>query len=222
MLLFHGVYGRMYSLFLFTSALSFLALLHAIERRTGAAAPMSRHLIFILPFFALAIAEGLIRVASVGRRAAPIIAIAAALALLPAEVAWGWHRTPELYRGEPGAHVNARDAAAAWLAARSQPDDVPFGYELLYAQAWDDGGKVSKLVVPRADPKLALAALQGASKPLGHGVWVFDASDATNGRPHADDPAGLAAAGLGVRDRGVRPVPRRPDGGAGRLHETTT
>src|SRR5712692_6220077 len=34
MLLFHGVYGRMYSLFLFTSALSFLALLHAAQRRT--------------------------------------------------------------------------------------------------------------------------------------------------------------------------------------------
>ncbi len=31
-LLFHGIYGRMYSLFLFTSALSFLALLAAIER----------------------------------------------------------------------------------------------------------------------------------------------------------------------------------------------
>ena len=30
--LFHGVYGRMYSLFLFTSALSYLALLHALER----------------------------------------------------------------------------------------------------------------------------------------------------------------------------------------------
>jgi hypothetical protein len=32
MLLFHGVYGRMYSLFLFTSALSYLALLVALER----------------------------------------------------------------------------------------------------------------------------------------------------------------------------------------------
>jgi len=31
-LLFHGIYGRMYSLFLFTSALSYLALLHALER----------------------------------------------------------------------------------------------------------------------------------------------------------------------------------------------
>src|SRR3954452_25294536 len=31
-LLFHGIYGRMYSLFLFTSALSYLALLHALDR----------------------------------------------------------------------------------------------------------------------------------------------------------------------------------------------
>ena len=33
MLLFHGIYGRMYSLFLFTAALSYLALLRALERR---------------------------------------------------------------------------------------------------------------------------------------------------------------------------------------------
>src|ERR671936_350957 len=31
-LLFHGIYGRMYSLFLFTSALSYLALVEAVER----------------------------------------------------------------------------------------------------------------------------------------------------------------------------------------------
>src|SRR5512133_692666 len=31
-LLFHGIYGRMYSLFLFTSALSYLALLYALDR----------------------------------------------------------------------------------------------------------------------------------------------------------------------------------------------
>src|SRR6185503_14211808 len=30
--LFHGIYGRMYSVFLFTSALSYLALLHAVDR----------------------------------------------------------------------------------------------------------------------------------------------------------------------------------------------
>ena len=35
MLLFHGVYGRMYSLFLFTSTLSYIALLAAIDRGGG-------------------------------------------------------------------------------------------------------------------------------------------------------------------------------------------
>jgi hypothetical protein len=33
MLLFHGIYGRMYSIFLFTATLSYLALLRAVERR---------------------------------------------------------------------------------------------------------------------------------------------------------------------------------------------
>ena len=33
MLLFHGIYGRMYSIFLFTATLSYIALLSAIERR---------------------------------------------------------------------------------------------------------------------------------------------------------------------------------------------
>jgi hypothetical protein len=100
--------------------------------------------------------------------------------LLPAEVAWGIHRTPELYRGEAGAHIAARAAAAKWIAATAEPDDVLFGYEPLYMQAWDNGGKVSTLVIPRADHKLALRALLGARKPLGHGVWIFDASDTTN------------------------------------------
>jgi hypothetical protein len=35
-------------------------------------------------------------------------------------------------------------------------------------------------VVPRADPKLALEALSEAPKPLGRGVWVFDAGDNNN------------------------------------------
>ena len=35
-MMFHGIYGRMYSLFLFTSLLSFLALLAALDRVDGA------------------------------------------------------------------------------------------------------------------------------------------------------------------------------------------
>jgi hypothetical protein len=152
-----------------------------ILAKLGSAAPMSRHLIFILPFFSIIVAEGVIRVAALGRRAAPIVAVVGIAALLPAEVAWGWHRTPELYRGEARSHVDARAAASAWLAATSQPDDVLFGYEPLYMQAWGEGGRVSKLVIPRADYKLALTTLESARKPLGQGVWVFDASDTTNG-----------------------------------------
>ena len=148
--------------------------------KLGSAAPMSRHLIFLLPFFALVVAEGVLRVATIGRRAAPVVAAAGILALLPAEVAWGWHQTPELYRGEPAAHVRARAEASAWIAETARPNDVLFGYEPLYLQAWDRGGKISKLVVPRADAKLALKTLQSARKPLGYGVWVLDASDTTN------------------------------------------
>jgi hypothetical protein len=134
-----------------------------ILAKLGSAAPMSRHLIFILPFFSLVVAEGVIRVAALGRRAAPIVAIVGIAALVPAEVAWGWHLTPELYRGEARSHADARAAASAWLAATSRP-----------------GGKISKLVIPRADYKLALNTLESARRPLGQGVWVFDASDTTN------------------------------------------
>jgi len=35
-------------------------------------------------------------------------------------------------------------------------------------------------VIPRADPKLALRVLRSAPKPLGRGVWVFDASSLRN------------------------------------------
>jgi 4-amino-4-deoxy-L-arabinose transferase-like glycosyltransferase len=151
-----------------------------ILAKLGSAAPMSRHLIFILPFFALVVAEGLIRVAAPAKRWAPLVVVVGFLALLPAEVAWGMHRTPELYRGEAGAHVRARAAAAAYIASVARPDDVLFGYEPLYLEALDKGGRLSKNVVPRADATLALSALQSARKPLGHGLWVFDASDTTN------------------------------------------
>jgi hypothetical protein len=148
--------------------------------KLGSAAPMSRHLIFILPFFALVVAEGVIRVASRGKRWAPLIVVLGILALLPAEIAWGMHRTPELYRGEASGHARARADASAYIASIARPDDVLFGYEPLYLGALDKGGRLSKLVVPRADATLALSALQSARKPLGHGLWVFDASDTTN------------------------------------------
>src|SRR5262245_34140964 len=74
-----------------------------IVTRLGSAPPRSGHLIFALPFFALAVAEGVLWVADrFGGQRAPLLAAVGVLALLPAEIAQGWNRTPELYSGEAG------------------------------------------------------------------------------------------------------------------------
>jgi hypothetical protein len=137
----------------------------------------SRHLIFALPFFAMAVAAGLLRVGGVARRWAPAVVVTGLAFLLVAEVAWGWHRTPWMYGGEPEVRKASRDRAAAWLAATSRSDDVLFGYEPLYLDALEDGAPVGNVIVQRADPSLALDTLAEAEKPLGRGVWVFDATD---------------------------------------------
>ncbi len=138
--------------------------------------PESRHLIFALPFFAVLVALGLIQLT---RRRIPIL-VAAVVVLVGAEVAWGWDKTAPLYKGEPASRVEARKAASEWLAQRVRKDDVLFGYEPLYLGGWErDRKRFSSTVVPRADAKLALDSLREA-KSLGHGVWVFDASDTNN------------------------------------------
>jgi hypothetical protein len=101
--------------------------------------------------------------------------------LLPAEVAWGWHKTPALFKRENAVRVVARRQAADWLAATSRPDDILFAYEPLYLAAWERRGSVvSRTVVPRADSELAWQTLTEAPTPLGRGVWVFDAGDNNN------------------------------------------
>jgi hypothetical protein len=142
--------------------------------------PESRHLIFALPFFSTLVAVALVRLGRLRHRAAPALALVALAALVALEVAWGHHKTPLLFRGEAPARVHARDAASDWLAATGRPDDILFGYDPLYLGAWERDRVSSQPVVPRADPKLALAALASARKPLGRGVWVFDASDTNN------------------------------------------
>src|SRR5207244_4805954 len=78
------------------------------------------------------------------------------------------------------ARVHARGAASAWLARTARPDDVLFGYDPLYLGAWERNSALTKTIVPRADPRLALSVLRAAPKPLGRGVWVLDASDTNN------------------------------------------
>jgi hypothetical protein len=152
-----------------------------LARLGSSTSPESRHLIFALPFFALLLAAGLVETTRRVRTVGPLVAVVAVAAFVPAEISWGYHKTPELYRGAPASVVRARDEAADWIAAKAQPNDVLFGYEPLFLEAWQRARRhVSKLVVPRADAKLAAKSLENAKRPLGHGLWVFDAFDTNN------------------------------------------
>ena len=147
-----------------------------LARVGGSASPESRHLIFVLPLFAVLVAVGVRALA----RVAPLVAVTAVATLLVAEVAWAWHRTPPLFTWEPDARQAARAEASAYLAATGRPDDVLFGYEPLFLGAWEQDGRFARLVVPRADPRLAVRTLESRPQPLGRGVWVLDASDTNN------------------------------------------
>ena len=143
----------------------------AIARSSGS--PETRHLIFLLPFVALPVAAGIARL---GRIWAP----AALAALVVAQVGWAFDKTPELFNWEPAVRQEARADAAAYLAATSHPNDVLLGYDPLFIQAWERNGDFPLVTLPRADADLALHNLLDLERPLGHGVWVLDASKTTN------------------------------------------
>lgn len=153
---------------------------------SGMASPESRHLIFVLPFFALLVALPLVRIAR--NRYGVVVVMAVLLALGAGEVAWGMHNTRTLYVGEAPLRTSSRDAASTWLAATSRPNDILFGYDPLFLGAWEQNRSFSETVVPRADTKLALHVLYGQPKPLGRGVWVLDASDNNNFTPRLHIP----------------------------------
>src|SRR5207249_2664820 len=120
--------------------------------------------------------------------------------------AWGWHKTPQLYTNEAPARVAARHEAAAWIAATSRPDDVLFAYDPLYIEAWQLAPQqVSRLVVPRADAKLAYRTLVHTRKPLGRGVWIFDASDTNNRNRSLEIPLQLPSPPNGFEGRTFGP-----------------
>jgi len=171
--------GRPSSALLVACALGTPTLALIAAHLGSSTSPQTRHLIFALPFFATLMAVPLVAAARSRRALVPVAAVALA-ALLVGEVSWAWHKTPLLFDGEPGARSAARHAASTWLAATSRPGDVLFAYDPVYLGAWERGGDISRSVVPRADPRLALAVLQQRPQPLGRGVWVLDASDTNN------------------------------------------
>jgi Dolichyl-phosphate-mannose-protein mannosyltransferase len=163
---------------LLVAAVALVPALALLVSRSGSGLHLeTRHLIFVLPFFAAALAAGLLEAARRARRAGPLLLALGVAGLVAAQLAWGWTKTPWLYGGEPAAREEARAEAAAWLASTSRADDVLFGYEPTYLDAWGEGAPFGALFVPRADPALALETLQEAGEPLGRGVWVLDASD---------------------------------------------
>ena len=182
-----------------------------VAKLGNSAAPESRHLIFLLPLFAVSVAA---TVVLLGRRSLTL-AVVATTALVVTQVAWAWHRSSPLFDWEPDARQAARAEAETWLASTSRPDDVLFGYEPLYLGAWERSrSSFPTTVIPRADPVLALRTLRRRA-PLGRGVWVLDASERNNIRPRLEierrlpDPAKpyeVRAFGPFLVIRTVRPV----------------
>ena len=151
-------------------------------RLGGSTSPESRHLIFVLPFFAIVTGAGILRCT----QRVPAAAIALTAVLVVLEVGWAWHRTPQLFEWEPNKRQATRAQAERFLAATSRPDDLLFGYEPLYLGAWERNRAFSDVVIPRADSALALRAVRRQPRPLGRGVWVLDASERNNLRPRLE------------------------------------
>jgi len=143
------------------------------------AAPQSRHLIFALPLFALVVAAGIVELGGRHLRTRLVVALIAIAALVTVDLRWAYNKTPVLFTGEPSARIEAREAAADWVAKRARPDDVLFGYDPIFLLAWEKNHDLGRTVIQRADPKLAVDALTHAGS-LGRGIWVLDAGSNNN------------------------------------------
>jgi hypothetical protein len=148
-----------------------------LTRLGSSAVPETRHLIFTLPFFMLLLGFAIV---TLSRRHGRWIAYFGLASLVVAQVGWAYEKTPELFTGDPAERVAAREAAGRWLAATTRPDDVFFGYDPLFLEAWEHDPQIARVVLPRADAALAAARLDALPRPLGRGVWVFDAYDRSN------------------------------------------
>lgn len=168
------------SMILFACVIAVPAMAFMVVTLKSTASPEARHLIFGLPFFSLLLAVPLVAFARLRPPLTGAIAVAAIAVLLVGEARWSYRKTPPLFEGDPPGETQARDAAAAWLAATYRPDDVLLGYEPVYLRAWERNRAFGRHTLPRADAALLASALSDAPQPLGRGVWVFDASDTTN------------------------------------------
>jgi hypothetical protein len=148
-----------------------------LARLGSSATPETRHLIFTLPFFMLVLGFAIV---TISRRHGRWVAYFGLATLVVAQLGWAYDKTPELFTGDPAERIAAREAAGRWLAATTRADDVFFGYDPVFLEASEHDPEIARVVLPRADAALASARLDSLPRPLGRGVWVFDAYDRTN------------------------------------------
>ena len=168
--------------------------------------PESRHLIFVLPFFAVLVALGLIRLT---RRRLPIL-VAAVIVLAGAEVAWGWDKTAPLYKGEPAVRVAARKEASEWLAQKARKDDVLFWLRAALPRRVGAGprgllGHGRAPSRPEARARLAARGAVTRTRRLGLRRERHEQLHA-----EADDPASLPEPPGAFPGARLRAVPRHP------------
>ena len=154
----------------------------------------SRHLIFLLPFATMAVAAGILRLGRLRRPGrARRSSRRCSASSSPRRSLWGIDRTRWLYTGEPSERAEGRDGGGALAApTSSRADDVLFGYEPTYLDAWEEGAPFGDDLRP---------ARRRDARPRG-----------ARGRRRAARPRGVGARRLGLR----RPVPGAADDPGGR------
>ena len=191
----------------------------------------TRHLIFLLPFATMAIAAGLLRLGAAlgrrgpGRRRAGARSGSSSRRRSPGGSTGPAGSTPASRRRAP------RRAAKPPTGSRrtGRDDDVLFGYEPTYLDAWEQGAPVRRVFVPRADAssRSRRSRTRASRSAAGSGCSTPPTTSIRPGA-RADDPerharAGFETAAFGpfllVRTRRARPdaarVPRGDARGAG-------
>ena len=178
----------------------------------GSASPESRHLIFVLPFFAILVGAGILR----STRRFPAAAVDP-------------HRRPRRPRDQLGlaSHAHSSSNGSRTSARRrerrpsasspttSRRDDLLFGYEPLYLGAWERNPSFPDVVAPArrrgARPAHARSAAE-AARPR-----RLDPRCERAEQPPAParDREPRSRPCRGLRDAGLRAVPRHPHPRAG-------
>ena len=168
--------------------------------------PESRHLIFVLPFFALLVALGLI---DLSRKRTPVL-VAALVLLMSAEVAWGWDKTAPLYQGEPA--IAGRGARGCVRLARPHGAARRRPVRLRAALPRRLGAR-SQRVLRHRHPTGGRQARAPVAPRGGHSrARRLGLRRERHQQLHAeaDDSAALPESQVGLRGARLRAVPRHP------------